>query len=190
MTDIEEYGFWVGDCLENPQSPESTTWRLFADMCVSGNLHARAHYERMQRDWRRSAIERGEVIDADSPINTIGNFEAEDIDLSVVAPNLEANYPGNWREIARARKAYRNWQCEQCSFRMVDSGLLQVHHIDRDKSNNEKLNLQVLCAVCHGEQHLSPPVWPPGARANEMAELLAHHVSRHAPGKRPRGAEI
>lgn len=180
MNAIEEFEFWLGDCLENPQSLESDTWRLFANMRARGNPYAIAHYEQMQREWRRSAIASGEIIDPDSPVNTIGNIDAEEDDLSIVAPNLEANYPKNWSQIAQARKEYRKWQCELCSFRLVDSGLIQVHHIDRDKSNNEKLNLQVLCAVCHGEQHRNPPVWPLGALESDMSKLIAHHRSRQA----------
>ena len=178
MNSIEEFEFWLGDCLENPKSLDSETWRTFADMCARGNSHAIAHYEQSQREFRRTAIERGEIIDPDSPLNTVGNLDTEEVDLSIVPSNLEAAYPKNWPELSAARKAYRNWQCELCSFQLHGSSLIQVHHIDRDKSNNEKLNLQVLCAVCHGQVHWSPPVWPRGALVSEKSKLIAHHMSR------------
>jgi hypothetical protein len=178
MNAIDEYEFWLGEFWENPQSPEDDKWRLLAQMCKRGNPHAIDHYERVQRAEKLAAIERGEMRDPDAPLNTIGDFDADEDDLSVVKPNLEADYPNNWPEISRAQKSYRNWQCEICSFRLVGSGLIQVHHIDRDKSNNDKFNLRVLCAVCHGDQHRSPPVWPPGALEADISKLISHHKSR------------
>ena len=178
MNNIEEFEFWLGDCLDNPQSLESETWRIFADMYARGNPHAIAHYEQTQRESRRTAIERGEVVDPDLPLNSVGNLDAKEVDLSVVPPNLEAKYPANWLELSAARKAYRNWQCELCFFQLHGSSLIQVHHVDHDKSNNEKLNLQVLCAVCHGQRHWSSPVWPTGALVSEKSKLIAHHMSR------------
>ncbi len=175
MTAIDEFEFWFGEYFDNPGSLESETWRLFANMCARGNPFALDHYHQMQRELRRSAIESGELLDPDLPVNTVGCFDAKEVDLSIVAPNLQAGYPENWAEIARARKAYRNWQCELCSFQLIGSSLIQVHHIDRDKSNNGKLNLQVLCAVCHGKQHNNPPVWPIGALEGDMAKIIAHH---------------
>lgn len=180
MNAIEEFEFWLGDCLDNPQSLENETWRIFTCLCARGNPHALAYYGQMQEEWRRSAIERGEITDTDSPINTVGSFDLEEVDLSVVPPDLEADYPQNWATIAGERKAFRKWQCETCSFRLEGSGLIQVHHIDRDKSNNEKINLQVLCAVCHGEKHRGPPTWPVGVRESDMLKIIAYHRSRQA----------
>lgn len=40
-------------------------------------------------------------------------------------------------------------ECQFCSFVPVDICQLQVDHIDGNHSNNERTNLQVLCANCH-----------------------------------------
>ena len=48
----------------------------------------------------------------------------------------------------RARRM-RKPQCEQCG----SGSKLQVHHIDKDVSNNTPMNLQTLCASCHNTLH-------------------------------------
>ena len=48
----------------------------------------------------------------------------------------------------RARRL-RKPQCEQCG----SGSKLQVHHIDKDVSNNTPMNLQTLCASCHNTLH-------------------------------------
>ena len=50
--------------------------------------------------------------------------------------------------------------CVRCS----SAKLLNVHHIDKNKNNNEDCNLMVLCYDCHSEHHKhmqgrKPPVW-------------------------------
>ena len=181
MNSVEEFEFWVGEFLEKPQSLEHETWRIFSDLHAKGNVHAVVYYEKMQRDARRKAIERGEVVEPDAPLNSFGNIDEKEVDLSIVPRNPDADYPNDWYEIARARKKSRDWKCEVCLFQKIESGLIQVHHIDQDKSNNEKLNLQVLCAVCHGKKHWSPPLYPPGVPDRDISELRAYHLSNRRP---------
>lgn len=40
-------------------------------------------------------------------------------------------------------------KCVICGY----SGFLEVHHIDRNRDNNNRDNLQILCSLCHKEQH-------------------------------------
>lgn len=47
-----------------------------------------------------------------------------------------------------ARKAKKGY-CERCLTVPTDKRLLDVDHIDADKSNNDPLNLQTLCKPCH-----------------------------------------
>ena len=184
MSSLKEFEYWIGDYDENPISSEDEKWRLFAEMLTSGNLHAIEHLKKLKHEWRLETIKSGEVREDDQPVNTIGDSDVKEVDLSVVHPDTEAPYPKNWDEIATARKDSRQWRCELCAFQLVGSSLIQVHHIDRDKSNNTKLNLQVLCAVCHGQQHWTSPVWPTGVNANDMTTLLRHHTSRHRDTRR------
>jgi hypothetical protein len=75
------------------------------------------------------------------------------------------SYTTDWETIALARKQECSWKCQQCSVILaLEHALLHVHHVDRDKTNNIRGNLAVLCAICHSEQpgHLSSlcaPKW-------------------------------
>jgi len=42
--------------------------------------------------------------------------------------------------------------CEVCGHTNVK--ILQLHHIDRNRTNNNFKNLQILCPNCHAEEHL------------------------------------
>ncbi|WP_216319732.1 HNH endonuclease signature motif containing protein [Deinococcus aestuarii] len=56
---------------------------------------------------------------------------------------------GSHRSIAlRDREA----KCELCGYDAVPE-VLEVHHVDRDRSNNHPSNLQLLCPTCHTVQH-------------------------------------
>ena len=43
-------------------------------------------------------------------------------------------------------------QCERCKYDTHEAAIV-VHHIDRDRSNNDISNLEVLCANCHAIEH-------------------------------------
>jgi hypothetical protein len=61
-------------------------------------------------------------------------------------------YVTNWNEISTAFRESKNYQCEGCNYKMTErSGyyLMHVHHIDYDKTNNRRSNLQCLCIECH-----------------------------------------
>ncbi len=45
----------------------------------------------------------------------------------------------------------RGQQCERCTFAIAE--VLQVHHKDRNKHNNELTNLELLCPNCHASEH-------------------------------------
>ena len=43
--------------------------------------------------------------------------------------------------------------CENCGFVPEDPCQLEVHHVDRNRSNNNPANLRTLCANCHRLVH-------------------------------------
>ena len=45
----------------------------------------------------------------------------------------------------------RGHVCERCSYDKAD--ILQVHHKNRDRSNNSLDNLELICPNCHYEEH-------------------------------------
>ena len=61
-----------------------------------------------------------------------------------------SGYPPNWPEISRRIRTERGNKCEKCA---QTEGIIDVHHIDHDKSNCEDSNLQVLCRKCHTDIH-------------------------------------
>lgn len=42
--------------------------------------------------------------------------------------------------------------CNRCGYDKY-VGILEVHHINRDRSNNSLSNLEILCPNCHQEEH-------------------------------------
>lgn len=54
-----------------------------------------------------------------------------------------------YRRIAFASKAKI---CERCDYNEHEAGIV-VHHIDRNRENNDIKNLEVLCAICHNIEH-------------------------------------
>ena len=58
-------------------------------------------------------------------------------------------YPKNWKRVSEAAKERAGHICEECG----DRGPLHTHHIDSDKANIERRNLQVLCRPCHARKH-------------------------------------
>lgn len=86
-----------------------------------------------------------------------------------------AGYTADWHAVRLAALARGRWACHRCGdadpLAMGEqrlSPLLHVHHRDRNKTNNDPANLEVLCRRCHWTEHGRP--WYP-----------------HWPAKRPRG---
>lgn len=48
-----------------------------------------------------------------------------------------------------AKEYYEVWKCLDCS----SSERLEVHHIDKDRTNNKVENLLILCKQCHESRH-------------------------------------
>jgi hypothetical protein len=51
----------------------------------------------------------------------------------------------------------RGTQCERCGYGKVE--ILQVHHKNRDRSNNDLTNLELVCPNCHYEEHYLEKSW-------------------------------
>ena len=46
----------------------------------------------------------------------------------------------------------RGKKCERCGYSKYE--ILQIHHKNRDRSNNDLKNLELICPNCHYEEHL------------------------------------
>lgn len=76
----------------------------------------------------------------------------KDIGQSSIKEIQPEHYNGginNYR--SNALQHYPN-KCNRCGFSNLIA--LEVHHIDRDRTNNDLLNLEILCANCHVIEHL------------------------------------
>ena len=51
----------------------------------------------------------------------------------------------------------RGKKCERCNYEKYE--ILQVHHKDRNKNNNELNNLELICPNCHYEEHFLKNSW-------------------------------
>jgi 5-methylcytosine-specific restriction endonuclease McrA len=76
-------------------------------------------------------------------------------------------YPDNWSDIATSVKLEAGWCCQKCGLKCIAPGKktikqslsklraynLQVHHWNRNPSDNRKENLVALCSGCHLSYH-------------------------------------
>jgi len=53
--------------------------------------------------------------------------------------------------------ASRGEKCERCGYRKKE--ILNVHHKDKNKKNNDLSNLELLCPNCHAEKHYLEKSW-------------------------------
>ena len=52
------------------------------------------------------------------------------------------------KEVSQTEKT----KCMRCGYSEFPE-ILEIHHLDRDRKNNSKINLLVLCASCHSALH-------------------------------------
>ena len=51
----------------------------------------------------------------------------------------------------------RGNSCGRCDYSKFE--ILQIHHKDRDRTNNDLANLELICPNCHYEEHLLEKSW-------------------------------
>ena len=51
----------------------------------------------------------------------------------------------------------RGSTCERCKYDKIE--ILQVHHKDRNRKNNDLYNLELICPNCHFEEHYLENSW-------------------------------
>ena len=62
-----------------------------------------------------------------------------------------SHYKGSFVSRQLALRQYGT-QCSRCGYNRC-IGILEVHHKNRDRSDNRLENLEVLCPTCHCEEH-------------------------------------
>ncbi|WP_457937097.1 HNH endonuclease [Aeromonas veronii] len=67
--------------------------------------------------------------------------------------NKTSNYTTDWPSISSRLRAELNYTCEQCGVNLKsNTRLLHIHHINGNKSDNDRKNLRGLCVDCHKKQ--------------------------------------
>ncbi|MBI5456259.1 HNH endonuclease [Candidatus Kaiserbacteria bacterium] len=62
----------------------------------------------------------------------------------------------------------RGTKCERCGYSKIE--ILQVHHCDRDRNNNELKNLELICPNCHYEEHYLEKSWLNASLVSEASD--------------------
>lgn len=79
------------------------------------------------------------------PLCKCGNVK----EIQGIRKNGSTMYRSSCSSCRRIGRKTKGSSCELCGFIPVDLVQLDVDHIDGDRSNNDKSNLQTLCANCH-----------------------------------------
>lgn len=66
------------------------------------------------------------------------------------------NYKNGISSYRKNALSYYGAVCNRCSYHDNHMALV-VHHVDRDRTNNNLENLEVLCANCHTIEHYNDP---------------------------------
>jgi len=67
--------------------------------------------------------------------------------------------PGFSRPLKRMIKERDCYYCRICGEKETECNKLHVHHIDYDKSNNDRSNLISLCNSCHSQSNFNRKFW-------------------------------
>src|SRR3989344_4508599 len=63
----------------------------------------------------------------------------------------------NQRSLKLRLLKQRGVRCQRCSYSKIE--ILQVHHRDKNRNNNDLKNLELICPNCHAEEHYLENSW-------------------------------
>lgn len=63
----------------------------------------------------------------------------------------------NYKSLKIRLLKQRGKKCERCGYKKYE--ILQIHHKDENKNNNELNNLELICPNCHFEEHYLKKSW-------------------------------
>lgn len=87
--------------------------------------------------------------------------------------SLLNQYPSNWKKISRDYREFKNWICEQCGVNLTHQRrLLQTHHINSLKNENNYSNLKALCVYCHANQPMHGHMYNNPQTSKDIQEIF------------------
>lgn len=72
--------------------------------------------------------------------------------------------------------AQRGTKCERCNYLKIE--ILQVHHKDRDRNNNDLENLELICPNCHFEEHYFHKSWMRELKTKDIIKQYANSTTK------------
>lgn len=73
---------------------------------------------------------------------------------NVQPAGLSTSYSPDWPQLSSWYRRRRGFTCEECKVQLIGAPyLLDMHHIDGDKRNDQDQNLRCLCKLCHAHMH-------------------------------------
>jgi len=65
-----------------------------------------------------------------------------------------SGYTLDWAAVSTSLKKAHKWTCSHCGLRLFgkEKKFIHAHHINGNKQDNSSDNLEVLCAMCHGNK--------------------------------------
>lgn len=124
-------------------------------LAVCQNCLAELGFDGFDRQWAR--VQRKEFVREFTPERFFGvyprslHFELPGFAEDTAPIN---DYTHDFDEIGSRLKRELGWQCEKCR-NVLEGGMrqyLHTHHLNGDRSNNNRSNLKVLCIACHADE--------------------------------------
>jgi 5-methylcytosine-specific restriction endonuclease McrA len=112
-----------------------------------------------------------------SPFSLEKYFEKYDSQVPKTIRRIETvtevqNYTPNQDDISREYRKAANFICQKCGVNCSsEPSLLHLHHRDGDRSNNDHLNLYVLCIECHSREPMHEHLLFPQSAKDQVEKI-------------------
>ena len=139
--------------------PERTEvcWHQFCRYCYQ-ILDSKLHLTK--KGYNRYNFDISRFYNEEIRRNTFTPESFFKMDSLASSGELTTRYAIHWSRLSRQIKEYRNWTCQRCGFHAStnkEKKLIEVHHKDKNRTNNNPSNLEVLCRSCHTKEHPNRP---------------------------------
>ncbi len=120
-----------------------------------------------------------------NPFNLKTYFERHNSDVPETITKEEIveevqTYTPDQKQISESYRERAEYTCQRCGVQCgrERKGLLHLHHVDGDPSNNSHGNLRVLCIACHALEPLHSHLGAPEQFKRDISEIIALQVEQ------------